>query len=426
MDRVAHILLGLTSSERWAAARRIEPRAVSQEWFVLIGVTIIAVLLVLLIVISYRRRQLTKRQKAETFADDALRRGLSARERQILLAVAVRSGLRHTYDIFYKLDAFDRGAGRLLAECAQTRTPHENEGLKAEVAGVREKLGFRTTSTPQAAVLREHPSSREIPVGKYLELTSRREGQAVAVRAEVVRSDEIELALALRAPLESNAGEAWLARYYSGMCAWEFHTSTVSCNGKKLILNHSDEIRFINRRRFPRVSVRTPALVAHFPFAQTEATVGEAAATTGWTPTFIASTLTELAGPGLRIETPLQMHVDDQILVVVRLAEGTGGAAPREHTLAALGRVRHGRDIERGTGIPDAVDCVFDGSLRRDFGALAPHCLSIAVELIGLSDAQVDELASLTDELSGQGPEAHDGRASGPEEMPAPVTAAAE
>jgi len=79
----------------------------------------------------------------ELFAENAVRRGLSGRERQILLAIVMRSGLGRSHDIFTTVDAFDRGASKLLAECARTRTADENERLKTEVVHLREKLGFR-------------------------------------------------------------------------------------------------------------------------------------------------------------------------------------------------------------------------------------------------------------------------------------------
>jgi hypothetical protein len=118
--------------------------------------------------------------------------------------------------------------------------------------------------------------------------------------------------------------------------------------------------------------------------------------------------VTELAGPGLRIETPLQVHVDDRVLVIVPLLEGRAGPPARGLTAAAVGRVRHGRDIEHGERIPDAIDHVWDGSPPRDFQALAAHPLSVAVELTGLSDEEVEQLASLTHELSARPPERRD------------------
>jgi hypothetical protein len=434
MYSVTDIVLGLPAMERWSAMRRMETHSAPQQWFVLLGIATMLVLLVLLIAISYRRHQQAKEQKKpETFADNALRRGLVARERQILLAIAVRSGLRRTQDVFHEADAFARGAAQLLEEYAQTRTPQENDDLKAEVSRLQQKLGFQKSSAGRwGAVARRRPSSREIPVGKSIELTGRGEGEAVVIRAEVLRNDEIDLAVALPTPLESKAGDSWLARYYSGMAAWEFRTSTVSCDGKRLILSHSEQIHFVNRRRFPRVAVHAPALLAHFPLTQSDWGADEPASQgaevhgaadidpmAGYVPAFVESTVTEFAGPGLRIETPLQVQVDDRVVVVFRLAAGIDGAKTRQHVVAAVGRVRHGRDIERGVGIPDAIDRVYEGALKRDLRAVAAQPLSIAVELTGLGDEEIDELALITNELSSHSEDSRGNSATRPQEKPA-------
>ena len=401
MHNLVPILLGLTAAERWAAARQIGPRSVSQQWFVMIGVAVLLVLLVLLIAISYRRHQQSKGQTAAEFDLAALQRGLTARERQIIEAIAARSGLRRTADIFRKVDAFDRGAVQLLAECAQTRTPQEIAELKGEVAAVRQKLGIRTAGAGRGAAVRSHPGSRDIPVGKFLELTGRREDQAVALRVEILRNDEIELAVALRTPLGSKPGDSWLARYYSGLSAWEFRTSTVRCDDQRLVLNHSDDIHFVNRRRFPRVTGRWAALIAPLPFVQNDLAAGEAAARRGDVsrpvgqdaPAFVPGLVTEFAGPGLRIEAPLQVQVEDRVLVVFRLGEPGRGTPASQRTVTGIGRVKRRRETGQG--------------------------LSIAVELTGLSDTEIDDLASLADELSARVQGQRAGRATGPQEAPA-------
>jgi len=379
---------------------------VHQQWLVMIGVAVLLALVLALVAISFRRRQQAKRRKEEELDIAILRRGLAARERQILLAIAVRSGLRHTPDIFQQVDAFDRGAVQLLAECAQTRTPQEITALKAEVAVVRQKLGVPPVAAGRGAVARGRPSSREIPVGAPLELTGRRGEQAVALRVEVVRNDAIELAVALRAPLGSKPGDSWLARYYSGLSAWEFRTSTVRCDDQRLVLNHSDDIHFVNRRRFPRVPVRWPALIAPLPLVQGEPAAGEAAAQPAdlsrsapeYAPAFVEGLVTEFGGPGLRIEAPLPVQVEDRVLVVFRLGGIVGDSGAGTRTVTGIGHVRHRHQMGPG--------------------------LSIAVELTGLSDAEMETLASFVRELSSLASDADVHRAARPQETPAYTTAA--
>ncbi len=401
MDSLVHILLGLTAPERWAATRQIGPRAVSHQWFMLIGVAVLLALLVALVAISVRRRQQAKRQKTDELDVAILRHGLTARERQILLAIAVRSGLRHTPDLFQQVDAFDRGAVQLLAECAQTRTPQEITALKAEVAVVRQKLGAQPMATSRGSVARGRPSSREIPVGASLELTGRRGDQAIALRVPVLRNDAIELTVALRAPLGSKPGDSWLARYYSGLSAWEFRTATVRCDDQRLVLNHSEDIHFVNRRRFPRVPVHWPARIAPLPLVQSEPVAPHTDVSSGavaYAPAFVEGWVTEFAGPGLRIEAPLSVQVQDRVLVVFRLGESAGGAGAGLRTVIGIGHVRH----------------------RHPIGP----ALSIAVELTGLSDTEIDALASFARELSSLASDADARRAARPQETPVYATAA--
>ncbi len=401
MYSLVHILLGLTAPERWAATRQIGPRSVSRQWFMMIGIAVLLALLTALVAISVRRRQQAKRQKADELDTAILRRGLTARERQILLAIAVRSGLRHTPDIFQQVDAFDRGAVQLLAECAQTRTPQEITALKAEVAVVRQKLGVQPVATGRGGVARGRPSSREIPVGASLELTGRRGDQAVTLRVQVLRNDTIELIVALRSPLGSKPGDSWLARYYSGLSAWEFRTSTVRCDDQRLVLNHSQDIHFVNRRRFPRVPVRWPALIAPLPLVQSEPAVQHADVSSPaveYTPAFVEGWVTEFGGPGLRVEAPLPVQVADRVLVVFRLGGvlGDTGAGPR--IVTGVGHVRHRHPMGPG--------------------------LSIAVELTGLSDTEMEALASFVRELSSLAADTDLHRAARPQETPAYSAAA--
>jgi hypothetical protein len=404
MYTLTPILLGLTAAERWAAARQIEPRSGSQQWFVAIGVTLLLVLLVLLAVTSYRRHQQSKGREAKEFDATALRRGLTARERQILLALVGRSRLGRPRDIFHEREAFDRAAAQLLAECAYTRTPQEITELKGEIAALRQKVDIRRV-VGGGGVARVRSSSREIPVGKFLELTGRRDGQAVALRVQVLRNDDIELAVALRTPLGSKRGDSWLARYFSGLAGWEFRTSTVRCDDQRLILSHSDDIHFVNRRRFPRVAVRWAALIAPLPFIRSDRAAGETETPHGeveqpvaeCAPTFVEGIVTEFAGPGLRIEAPLPVQAEDRVLVVFHWAPAPGGTGAGPRTVAGIGRVRHRRELAQGS--------------------------SIAVELTGLSDTEAEDLVSLMDELSTRARGPREDRTAGPQETPAYVAA---
>ena len=316
----------------------------------------------------------------------------------------MRSGLRRTHDILSDAKAFDRGAGRLLAECSRARTPQENTYLETEVKGLRERLGFRAARAADDAVGSQIVSSRDIPLGKTIELTRRGNREGAGVRAEVVRNDEIELAVELKTPLKSRAGEFWRLRYCCGMSAWELATSTVSCDSQRLILNHSNEICFAGRREMPRVPLHTPALVACFPFLR-EGTMATAADTTDGDglsdemPNFVAGVVTEMSGSHLRIEAPLQVAPGDRVLTLFRLAGGgSGGVGEADYTVASVGRVGQ--------------------CLSSDPG------MSMVVELTDLSDVEMDKLADIMDAMSSRIDGSQDSGVAA-EQMSTPVVAAA-
>jgi hypothetical protein len=374
MQGIEHILLQLTALERWEAVRKLGSGRAPMHGFTLLAIILLVVLVVLLIWVSYSRWAQNRSRTREVFTENALRRGLGARDRQILLAVVLRSGLRRTQDVFTAVDAFDRGAIKLLTEFTRTRTTQENEHLRMEIGRLREKLGFQIASVGPALAGLGPASSRDIAVGKIIELTRTRPADAFVARGEVVRNDEIEFAVKLTAPIESRPGDCWLVRHYTGLSAWEFDTSTVNCNGMRLILNHCETVQSTNRRRFPRVPVHGQALVTYLPFRQAHpfrsATGTIESVPSSQAPVFVRGRITELAGPGLRIETALLTHPGDRVLVVFTLDQGAADVPGGWGTISGIGRVRH---------------CRGEGPER-----------SIAIELTGLSDAEIDDLAYIT------------------------------
>jgi hypothetical protein len=168
--------------------------------------------------------------------------------------------------------------------------------------------------------------------------------------------------------------------YHVGASVWEFDASEVSCNGNILVLNHSEDIRFINRRRFLRVPVNNKAFIARFPFEGT--CMANASGDNFEPPEFVPALVTEMAGPGLRIETQLDVKPGDRILVVFRLDEEKSqdlGLQSSGKTLASkivedIGKIRHVKAIQGG--------------------------FSIAVELTGLGDSDINTLIRATNEAS--------------------------
>ncbi|MDH4238466.1 MAG: hypothetical protein OEW48_02780 [Phycisphaerae bacterium] len=412
------IILGfpaLTPQQRWrSASDPFSTGFITERWFLLTLATVGIILCVLLLVVSRNRTAQQRRMVIQLFDEYADKIGLNARERQLLLSIATKAGLKQSETIFTTSSAFERGAAIITEESiARKQTTSQIEQLKAELFFLREKLGFQRR-TPVSIGLSTKPkrlNSRQIPTGKKIYMVRRTSHTPETIESTVIENNDVELMVQLTKPVTIIFGEVWCARYYFGASVWEFDTSVISCNGDKLVLNHSDELRFVNRRRFLRVPVNKPAFVAHFPFSRTAVSPGSKSmksfriyrnstspSDSSWgPPEFIPAVVTELAGPGLCIEASLKLQVGDRVLVVFKLdeeenqdstrqkLEGVKTATPK--IVEDIGEVRHIKAIQNG--------------------------FSIAVELIGLSDTDVSELIRATNAASLRTmPESQDVRAS--------------
>ncbi len=394
--------LALTPQQRWnSAGDPFTSGFITERWFLLTMATIGIILCILLLVVSRNRIAKQRRRAIQLFYESADKIGLNDRERQLLLSIAAKAGLKQSETIFTTSSAFERGAAMITEESiARKQTTSQIEQLKAELFFLREKLGFQKR-TPLSIGLSTKPkrlSSRQIPTGKKIYMVRRMSHAPETIESTVIENNDGGLTVQLAKPVKIIFGEVWCARYYFGASVWEFDTSVISCNGDKLVLNHSDQLRFVNRRRFLRVPVNKPAFIAHFPFARAAANSGqknmksfrmyrssaEFLESRWGPPEFIPAVVTELAGPGLCIETSLKVQVGDRILVVFRLDEeedqDSTGRKPENDKKAKskivedIGAVRHIKAIKKG--------------------------FSIAVELTGLSDTDVSELIRATNVAS--------------------------
>lgn len=403
------IILALTPTERWKAAAERSNTGLNQHWFILIGVAAIIILTVMLLVVSYNRIKRERKVSGQLFFDYAEQRGLSARERQMLLKIAQKAGLRRKQAIFSMVAAFDTGAHKMIEECLALEGAEESKWLKTELSFLREKLGFQKKSSVSigSSFKLKRPSSRHILTGKKLYITRRKNPNLGDIEANVIKNDNIELTIKLTTPVESERGELWRARYSFGASVWEFDTSVVRCNDDTLVLNHSDDIRFISRRRFLRVQVNKQALIAHFPFSRTlssnknskkgpsikQSLVNESGS---WgPPEFMPAIVTELGGPGLRIETKLEVKAGNRVLVIVNLSdEKSQNLNPplKDSSLRPVitkNRKNKKSKIIEDIGVVKHVKAIQNGS-------------SIAVELTGLTDSNLNELIRATNKAYGK------------------------
>jgi len=401
------IVLALTPVERWKAAGRFST-SMTERWFILTGVTVIIVLAGLLLMISLRRIARERKVSEQLFVDYAEQRGLSGRERQILLEIAYKAGLKRTQSIFSMAGAFDHGAGKMIEESLAQQRAGESQRLRTELSFLREKLGFQKKSSVSigSPTKLKRPSSRQIPEGKKLYINRRKTPDLGDIESTVIKNDNMELTVRLTTSVESKLGEFWRAQYYFGTSVWEFDTSVVRCYGDILVLNHSDDMRFISRRRFLRIRVNKPAFIARFPFSRTlppninsskkvsgsKQGSANASGSTWGPPEFIPATVTELGGPGLRIEAPLEVKAGDRVLVIVNLSETIDARYSIPDTRRESRNDPPTAGFDRNPALLGQESRIVEdiGEVRHT-GAIEDG-FSIAVELTGLSDSNVSEL----------------------------------
>lgn len=399
------IFSALTPTERWKAATERSNSGLNEQWFILTGVGVIIILTVLLLVVSYNRITRERKVSGRLFFDLAEQRGLSGRERQILLKVAHKAGLKRKHAIFSMANSYDSGTQKMINECLAQQGAEESKWLRTELSFLREKLGFqkKSSSTTELPLKLRRPSSRHILTGKKLYLTRRKSTELDEIESTVIKNDNMELTLKLTTPIESKLGELWRARYSFGTSVWEFDSSVVRCYDDIMVLNHSDEIRFISRRRFLRVQVNKPALIAHFPFSRTlppntinnkkshgitRRSYNQSSERWG-PPEFVPAKVTELGGPGLRIETLLEVKVGNRVLVIFNLSEEkTEDSNPSTKSTLLRTNLSKGEKNKPSKIIEDIGEV-------RHIRAI-PNGSSIAVELTGLSDSNLNELIRIT------------------------------
>jgi len=400
------LLAALTPLEKWQAARQPGGHFMHERWFIVTGLVAIICLTVLLIFVSYHRRTEERRSGDRRFFECADKIGLTKQEYRILLDIADRAGLKQNISVFTMIEAFDCGASGIIENTLAQQGIEASKHLSLIISALREKLGFEKQSTASVGSGRHSskPNSRQIPTGHKLELTCPDDDDLANIESIVVRNDDVQLTTRTATPLQRNPGEVCRVRYYYSGSVWEFDTTVVSCRGNELVLNHSNNIRFINRRRFLRVPVRKPAFITHFPVVRTVPThtregqdkgsdSTETAHNTWGTLGFVPAVVTELAGPGLRVEAPLEVKIGQRVLIILKLSE-----EPRPDSSTSHNEYPVQSNIEqRLKNMP--LKIVEDIGEIRHVKTLQDG-FSTGIELTGLSDSDVNELIRATNAAS--------------------------
>lgn len=362
-SRLWMLAAALDAHERFQAVRRLNSghdySFLRDKWFIVLGWSMIVLLLLLLIAVRRMRLEREHQHMQQRFSTEASRLGLTAEERDLVEAVAARAGLRRKDAIFTMSEPFDNGLALLMQEVFTAgRNLVERKKLHGTIFSIKEKLGFIKPAGPDSRGREQ--STRSIPVGTVVQIGLASGRQSARIHAEVIQNDCYELLVRPEIPLLCKPGDVWKVSYFKAAMTWEFEAITMACSEKGLALNHSERIRFLNRRRFTRVATRRPAKIAAFsmfPDAAHGAPMGVS---------FVDAELTEIAGPGLRLRTNLAVRIQQRVLVQFELESGQ-----RIQDVAVV------RDIR-------------EGAVSR----------SVIVELIGADAKAIDELVRLSNLLA--------------------------
>jgi hypothetical protein len=357
----------LSPLERYQSMRRLHSDFVPLSWtaggLVLLGWVLIGLLVILFFVVRRIRVEKERLTRESQFRESCDTRRLTIQEREILESICRHAQLTEKMDIFKNSDAFDAGFARLIHESFSAgHNLRQRKHLNIIVQCIKAKLGFSgSSSTSGGAVLAPRKlSSRQIPAGHSVQVEVNSESSIFCFDAKVIRNDAYELILLPDRAIEATPGQTAQVQYKVGAMTWVFESTVIACGSGGLELNHNEQAKFINRRRFPRVSVRKKAMVALFDM--TLAGNGQIK-----TPNFVNATVTEISGPGLQIQTDLDLKTHDRVLVVFEPEEG-----------------RVVQDVADVRGLRETASGRF-----------------VAVEMIGLNESAVNEMIRITNQIAG-------------------------
>jgi hypothetical protein len=396
------LTLAATALQRFNAMKNLEQYNKDDQEFTRYTLIAIAVLLVILFIVSFKRILRNRKENAELFTEYAEQRGLIDEEIQLIVQIIRKAGLRQPASIFTMNDAFDKGSEKLKTALFKKHNREELIRIEPILTSLRVKLGFQRTVSfsrgmPGAS---DSISSRHLPLGKELVIEREINKKKETIDATVVRNNEKELAIQLNRATTILFGESWKVRYFYGTSIWEFETFVTSYDGNIMVLEHNDDVHFVNRRRFMRAPVRKKAYIASFPFEKTFKKSIESPTDNNFPDVqihplmFIPAIVTELGGPGMRIETSLPVKQGDRILIMCELERDTQQSSVKYQETNTVKYISTSiLKIIENVGIVQEAGIVKRASEN-------PHCPTIAIELVGLNDSEVDCLIRATNTAS--------------------------
>lgn len=338
-------LLSTAPMERLRATRTAL-RSTGEPWLwqvlglILAGIA--AVGLIWLLLTRRRRKQLLWADFRKQ-ADD---RGLDSDERRLLKAILAHTDLKSFSTIFTLEAAFDYGAVRHRCSAAPAKmSAQERDAVLESIDDLRDKMEFQNSTARALSGM----SSRDISEGTRLSVIRDDDD---TVEAVVIGANAVGMSVQPMEAVRWEAGDTLHIQFTQDEEILEFQTTVLQMRDGKVSLNHSDKVRPANRRRFPHVPVQFPARIAYMPFRKTDPKLAAL---------FHKASLVEMAGPGLKILSPILLHADQRVLVELYLRD--------KYVVQSVGRIMRVEPSDEA------------------------KCLA-AIELVALTDAEMAELVT--------------------------------
>lgn len=356
----------LTPQERFQAVRQLDSSGgsnlLTNKWFVLLGWSVIILLSLLLVAVRQMRKEKATVSKERHFNDQADALNLTPQERDTVKTIADLAGIKHRSMVFSMRETFNSGLTKLKQNIlAHDYNPDEWANLKAQLSGIKEKLGFsenkyRTLNNRSSREL----TSRQIPIGTEVVMTLKKDQRQCVLGAIIIESNEFEMLLQCSDNITCQGGDIWILKFQNGAVTWEFEAITVELAAQGLKLSHSENVRFVNRRRFEGVKTSQPAGIAVFPVFRE--TTGD---TKPFEIRFNPAEVIEIAGSRLSFKTSIDLHIRQRVIVLFELEHG--------RVMQDIGEVRN----------------IVESDTERSY----------QIEMIGLSHKDINELIRITNQI---------------------------
>jgi hypothetical protein len=324
LQPVVLLLTGLTPYERFEAMRQLDQGSrsglrelLTNQWFILLGWSMIAVLLLILAAIRLQQRERERQKQMRLFEEKANLFGLTPEERQVLLSIARCARIKQLENIYFRPREFEAGMTRLLRRTLAAAADEQQRQLQITVVeSIKYKIGFVKSGPSstgrsrrsQYLTSRQIPTDAEVGVMPSLPIGNRE------MRGRVLSNEVTGITLEGTVPFSLKAGDSCTLQYLLGSILWGFDVVVISCEGTRLKVCHVDHARYLNRRRFVRVPLHQPIWVAKFPvFVQTDKPQ---------MPVFQQAEVVEFSGPTLRIRGNLDVRRRERVLVIFEVKPG--------------------------------------------------------------------------------------------------------